>query len=160
MSTKTLITSNDPKGLKFVSLCRDAYDKAKLDDGRAQRLNENGGEFQAGLRELIARFSVSNQFASEEVASSYAYPDEYRGPKPIGEQVDILAKVFGLSPGFTSDFIEKQLPKLALPEGVDGWFAIPSLDAVAKRFFPEVTDPAERYCRAVNLLLEKLGALA
>ena len=158
MSKQTLITSSDPKGLKFTSLCRDAYDKAKLDDGRAQRLNENGGEFQAGLRELIARFSVSNQFASEEVASSYAYPDEYRGPKPIGEQVDILAKVFSLSLGFTSDFIEKVLPTLTLPEGADGWFAIPSLDAVAQRFFPEVTDPAERYCRAVNLVMEKLGA--
>lgn len=158
MSPKTLITSNDPKGLKFVSLCREAYDKAKLDDDRAQRLNENGGAFQAGLRELIARFSVSNQFASEEVASRYAYPDEYRGPKPIGEQVDILAKVFQLSLGLTSEYIGKVLPTLTLPEGADGWFAIPSLDAVAKRFFLEVTDPALRYCRAVNLVMEKLGA--
>ncbi len=153
-----LITSRDQKGLHIVGLFEAVLNKAKLDDDRAQRLIENGDELKGGLRELIAKLSVPNQFASEEVAPAYGYPAEYRGPKPIGEQVDILAKIFGLSLGYTSDFIANQMPKFELPEGAEGWFAIPSVEAVRKRFFPEVTDPAEAYCRAVMLVLEKLGA--
>jgi hypothetical protein len=49
MSKKTtLITSDDPKGQQFIALCRVAYNKAKLDDTRAQRLNEHGGDRQFG----------------------------------------------------------------------------------------------------------------
>src|SRR3989344_2679526 len=96
---KALTTSRDPKGLKFMATVEAAYNKAKLDDARAQRLNENGGEFKAGLQELIERFSVSNQFANEEVASTWTYPSEYTGPKRIEEQVDLLAKLFSLQIG-------------------------------------------------------------
>lgn len=143
----------------------DAIDKVLeevgLDNPGAQRVIEHGNEFSAGIREaaiqLIKNLSVTDQFASEEVESSYTYPKEYRGPKPIGAQVDILAKEFGLSLGYVSEFIEKTLPTMKLPQGAEGWFAIPSVDAVAKRFFPEVTDPAEKYCRAIDLVLEKLG---
>ncbi len=157
MST-ALITSRDPKGLQAVRMFEAAYDKSGLDDARAQRLNENGDELKKGLKELIERLSATNQFAREEVRSSYTYPSEYKGLKPIGVQVDILAGIFGLSLGYTSDYIEKVLPTLELPNGADGWFAIPSIDAVAKRFFTDVTDPDERYSRAVNLVIEKIAA--
>lgn len=106
---------------------------------------------------MIEKLSVSDRYANEEVKSSYTYPSEYRGPKLISEQVDILADIFKLSLGLTSEFIEKVLPTLTLPDGAEGWFAIPSVDAVAIRFFSEVTDPAERYCRAVQLVLQKIG---
>ena len=44
------------------------------------------------------------------------------------------------------------------PNGAEGWFPIPSVDALAVKYFPEVTDPSEQYCRAVQLLLDKLAA--
>ncbi|MCX6796177.1 MAG: hypothetical protein NTW06_01620 [Candidatus Falkowbacteria bacterium] len=158
MAKQTLITSRDPKGLHAVGLFEAVYNKAKLDDARAQRLNEHGGELQDGIAKLITELTTSNLYADEEVSSSYTYPKEYKGPKPISEQVDILAKLLGLSLGFTSEYIEKVLPTLELPNGAEGWFAIPSVGALAARFFPEVKDEAECYCRAVQLIHEKIAA--
>jgi hypothetical protein len=156
MTTTQLITSNDPKGQDAVAKFCAAYNKMGFNPEAAQRLNESG-KFWQGLKTLMGQHSVSNQFASEEAHSSYTYPKEYRGLKPIGEQVDIIAKAFGLSLGYTSEWIEKVLPTLTLPEGAEGWCALPSVDAVAKRHFPEVTDPVDKYCRADEFVLEKLG---
>ena len=156
MTTSPLITSNDPKGQDAVAKFCAAYNKMGFNPDSAQRLNESG-EFWQGLKALMAQHSVSNQFAGEEVPLSYTYPKEYHGVKPIGAQVDAIAKAFGLSLGYTSDWIEKVLPTLALPEGAEGWFAIPSVDAIAKRHFPQVTDTAERYCCAVLRLFDIIG---
>jgi hypothetical protein len=156
MTTTQLITSNDPKGQDAVAKFAACYNKMGFNPEAAQRLNESG-EFWQGLKTLMGKHSVSNQFAPEEVRSSYTYPKEYRGLKPIGEQVDLIAKAFGLSLGYTSEWIEKVLPTLTLPEGAEGWCALPSVDAVAKRHFPKVTDPVDKYCRAVDMILELLG---
>ncbi|HLC64011.1 MAG TPA: hypothetical protein VJK25_01500, partial [Patescibacteria group bacterium] len=45
-----------------------------------------------------------------------------------------------------------------IPEGAEGWFAIPSVDALAKKHFPEVTDPDQMYCQAVQLVHTKIAA--
>jgi hypothetical protein len=153
--SQTLITSRDPKGLHAVGLFEAVYNKSKLDDARAQRLNERGGELQDGIAKLIAELTTSNQYANEEVRSSYTYPKEYKGPKPIVDQIKAIAKIFGLDPSHAVEFV-KNLP--ALPEGAEGWFAIPSVDALAKKHFPEVTDPAQKYCQAVQLVHAKIAA--
>jgi hypothetical protein len=153
--SQTLITSRDPKGLHAVGLFEAVYNKSKLDEARAQRLNERGGELQDGIAKLIAELSVSNQYANEEVRSSYTYPKEYKGPKPIADQIKAIAKIFGLDPSQAIEFA-KNLP--ALPEGAEGWFAIPSVDALAKKHFPEVTDPVQKYCQAVQLVHAKIAA--
>ena len=153
--SQTLITSRDPKGLHAVGLFEAVYNKSKLDEARAQRLNERGGELQDGIAKLIAELSVSNQYANEEVRSSYTYPKEYKGPKLIADQIKALAKIFDLDPSHAIEFA-KNLP--ALPEGAEGWFAIPSVDALAKKHFPEVTDPAEKYCQTVQLVHTKIAA--
>lgn len=154
--SRTLITSRDPKGLHAVGLFEAAYNKSKLDDARAQRLNERGGELQNGIAKLIAELSASNQqYANEEVRSNYAYPKEYKGPKPIADQIKALAKILDLDPSQALEFA-KNLP--ALPDGAEGWFAIPSVDALAKKHFPEVTDPVEMYCQAVQLVHQKIAA--
>jgi hypothetical protein len=155
MSKEALITSRDPKGLHAVGLFEAAYNKSKLDDARAQRLNERGDEFQEGILKLISELTVSNQFANEEVRSSYTYPKEYKGPKPIADQIKALAKIFDLDPSQALEFA-KNLP--ALPEGAEGWFAIPSVDAVAKKHFPDVTDSAQKYCQAVHLVHAKIAS--
>ena len=102
-----------------------------------------------------------NQYAHEEVASSYTYPPEYKGPRPIIGQVMAIAAIFDLDPSHALEFA-RNLPALEQFVPADalkwtGWFAIPSVDALAKRFFPEVADPAERYCRAVQLLQRVFG---
>jgi len=152
--SQTLITSRDPKGLHAVGLFEAVYNKSKLDEARAQRLNEHGGELQDGIAKLIAELSVSNQYANEEVCSSYTYPKEYKGPKPINDQIKALAKIFDLNPSHALEFA-KTLPEL--PNGAEGWFAIPSVDALAAKHFPEVTDPIQKYCQAVHLVHTKIA---
>lgn len=160
MSKTTLapssVTSRDPQGLKFISIVEAQYNKARLSPEEAQRVNDT-----PGLAELTASFIVENRrinrYANEEVPSSYKYPSVYKGPKPLSQQIDVLAKIFGLSLGFTSEFVEKVLPTLTLPDGAEGWFAIPSVDALAARFFPEVKDEKERLCLASNLIHAKIG---
>src|SRR3989338_8174294 len=44
------------------------------------------------VRDLVRKYGPPNQFAGEEVASTYTYPVEYLGPKPIAEQIKLLAK--------------------------------------------------------------------
>ncbi|MBU4285160.1 hypothetical protein KKF60_02275 [Patescibacteria group bacterium] len=128
---KTLITSRDPKGLHAVGLFEAVYNKSKLDDARAQRLNERGGELQDGIAKLITELSASNQFADEEVCSNRTYPKEYKGPKPIADQIKAIAKIFNLNPSQTLEFA-KSLSEL--PDGAEGWFAIPRWQSVAKTY--------------------------
>lgn len=160
MSTKTLaplvVTARDPKGLKFMSIVEAAYNKAGLTDGadsEAQRVNDT-----PGLADHIAAWLEehrdTNKFKDEEVRVAYGYPKEYKGPKPIADQVKAIAKIFGLDSASALEYA-KSLP--ALPEGAEGWFAIPSVDALAVKHFPEVTDPAEKYCRALQLVHQKIA---
>jgi RES domain-containing protein len=57
MTTKKLITSDDPRGQQAVAVFRAAYNKAGLDDVRAQALNENRA-FAAALRRVIEESSM------------------------------------------------------------------------------------------------------
>jgi hypothetical protein len=74
--------------------------------------------------------------------------------KLIEEQVKFIAEKFGLDPTSALEFI-KTLP--ALPDGAEGWFAIPKVSSVAKKHFSAITDSAEQYCEAVKLVHSKLA---
>jgi membrane carboxypeptidase/penicillin-binding protein len=73
-----VVTSRDPKGLKFVSIVEAAYNKAGLSEKEAQRVNDT-----AGLADLISNFiaenRVTDQFKDEEVESTYGYLSGYSG---------------------------------------------------------------------------------
>ena len=156
MTTKKLITSGDPKGLDATAKWRAVYNKQQLTDGAdgsAQRLNESR-EFWKELGELIQKHSATNQYESEVVSSNYTYPKEYKGPKPIAEQVKAIATMFGLDPTQALEFA-KNLP--TLPEGAEGWFAIPKVSVVATKQFPAITDKAKQYCESVQLVLALLA---
>ncbi len=144
------VTTRDPKGRKFISIVETAYNKANLSNEEAQHVNDT-----PGLAEHIAHFISknrnNNRFEDEEVHSSMRYPKEYKGPKPINTQIEALAAIFDLDPASALQYT-KELPKL--PHGAEGWFAVPSIDAL----FPEVSDPAEKYCRAIQLVLDKIAA--
>lgn len=92
-----------------------------------------------------------------QVELAESYPIEYRGPRLIREQVNRLAALLRLPPNETLRFIDETLPRFTLPKLAEGWFAFPSVDAVAVRHFSGVKDPAERYCRAVRFMIDCLS---
>ncbi|MEK7139507.1 MAG: hypothetical protein AAB817_02300, partial [Patescibacteria group bacterium] len=147
--------SRDPKGLKFMSIVEAAYNKAGLTEEEAQRVNDTPG-LAEHVASFIAKSRQPNQFEGEEVRSSYDYPPEYKGPRLIAEQIAAIAKIFGLDPAQALE-CAKKLPQR--PEGAEGYFAFPSVDALAEKYFPEVTDPAEKYCRAIQLIHQKIAEL-
>ena len=126
MPKATLITSDHKKGRQATDLFRAAYDSMKLEDDQAQCLNERGGEFQDGIRELITTLSVSGQFADEEVRSSYDYPSGHK-PKGIVEQTNRLRDLWS-GVGYVNQDLLTRIEKgeVKLPEGAEGWFAVPN----------------------------------
>ena len=99
-----------------------------LDKDGIQKLIENGDEFQARIITGIKELSVSNQFADEEVQSSYAYPKGYK-VKGITEQTNILRQLF---PGI--GFADEKLAEQPLPPNAEGWFAIPKWQTLAPTY--------------------------
>lgn len=130
MVKKTLapsVTHRDNKGRKFISIVEAAYDKAGLSDEEAQRINET-----PGLADLVGDFITrnrhQNQFANEEINSNYTYPESYN-VRPIAEQVARLKELF---PELNGANLE--IAKGELPEGAEGWFAIPRWDKLGKGY--------------------------
>lgn len=128
MSTTTLTTSRDPKGLKFMATVEAVYNKAGLDDERAQRLNESP-EFVSDLRQLVEQYSATNQFADEEIQSSYGYLSGYTTPKPVADQVKLLREFF---PDLGT--VDESVAMRELPAGCEGCFAIPRWEKIAPTY--------------------------
>lgn len=174
MSKKTLapsrtVTTRDPKGLKFMSIPEAAYNKAALTEEEAQRVNDA-----AGLSDLVKNFIAENRnpdkFKDEEARSTYRYPSEYKGPKPLEKQIKALAALFGLDPTPALEYATNLPP---LPEGAEGWFAVLAPQFLAnqtedylrsllgvgpKEAPPSLQDPAEQYCQAIQLVHTKIVA--
>ncbi len=110
----------------------DAVRKALKPLGKeaAQCVHMRGNELAAGIAKLIAELSVSDQYADEEVETSYNYPPQYR-VKPLAEQIETLAKLFNLD-GTKAYAYASNLP--VLPEGAEGWFAVPRFEAVGNTY--------------------------
>jgi hypothetical protein len=124
--SQTLITSTDPQGIRATALFHAKYNKTRLDKDRAQRLNESG-EFWASLEELIRQHSATNQYASEEVASSYTYLPGY-APKPLEAQIAKLRATWPkLNPGKALIELERQ----PLASGAEALFAFARFQALA-----------------------------
>lgn len=140
---------------------RKVVDAMGLDKEAAQCVITHGDEFAVvvgdAVRAAVQRLSVPQDFTTEQVASSWVYPPEYKGPVAIREQIDGLVQAFGLSGAEALRFAEAVLPTLVLPEGAEGWFAIPKVEGLARLHFPSIMDPAARYCAAVRLTLGKIA---
>ena len=129
----TLITTaTDGQKKQVKRFAEDAVDRAiaegLLDKDSIQRLIEKGDEFQADLIASVKNHSVNNQFANEEVESSYGYLSGYN-PKGITEQTNILRQ---LIPGI--GFADEKITQQPLPANAEGWFAIPRWQSVAKTY--------------------------
>ena len=144
MLNKTLapsVTQRDKKGLKFMSIVGDAYDKANLFEEEAQCVNEASGLGNL-ISEFIKKHRYINQFANEETASDYTYSEGCE-ILSIEEQIRKIAEIFGLN---STEALEYVKNLLELPEGAEGWFAISRWDKVGTT-----------YNRAVEIVLAKLG---
>lgn len=95
--------------------------------------------------------AAEEDYADEEVPSKYTYPKEYLGPKPIMQQILKISKIFDIHSLNASQYVES-LPQI--PKEAEGWFAIPTVNAIAKKHFPYIDDENEKYCRAVRLVHE------
>ena len=123
MSKKALapsVTVRDAKGLKFISIVEAAYNKAGLSEEEAQRVNEA-----SGLANLVGNFIAENRRQGQ-----FTYPKEYRRFS-IQDQIYGIEKLFGLDSTNARSFI-KHLPEL--PEGAEGWFAIPRWEKIAPTY--------------------------
>src|SRR3989344_3454395 len=132
MSETLITTVTDGQKKQVKRFAEDAVDRAiaegLLDKDGIQKLIENCDEFQARIVTGIKELSVSNQFANEEVQSSYAYPkgDKVKG---ITEQTNILRQLF---PGI--GFADEKLAEQPLPPNAEGWFAIPKWQTLAPTY--------------------------
>lgn len=126
----TAITAGQQK--QYKRFVEDAADKALaevgLDKDGIQKLIGNGDEFQVDIIASIKKYSISNEFADEEVKSSYTYPKHYK-VKGITEQTNILRQ---LIPGI--GFADEKIVDQSLPANAEGWFAIPKWQSVAKTY--------------------------
>lgn len=132
MTTQSITSITDGQRKQYKRFVEDAADKALaeagLDKDGLQKLIENGDEFQLRIVTGIRELSVSNQFADEEVQSSYAYPKGYK-VKGITEQTNILRQLF---PGI--GFADEKIAEQPLPPNAEGWFAIPKWQTMAATY--------------------------
>ena len=132
MTTQSITSITDGQKKQYLRFVEDAALRAlketALDRAALQKLIENGDEFQARIVTGIKELSVGNQFADEEVESSYAYPNGYK-VKGITEQINILRQLF---PGI-GNALEKiaEQPPLS---NAEGWFAIPKWEKFAPTY--------------------------
>ncbi|MCX6723868.1 MAG: hypothetical protein NT155_01680 [Candidatus Staskawiczbacteria bacterium] len=144
-----------------MSIVTAAYDKAGLSDGtegEAQRINDT-----PGLSEHIATWieehrAPQSKYAGKKVRPAYDYPREYKGPKSMQQQAEVMLRHFpGFDPEPAFRYYRDVQQKIALPNWVEGAFLVPWEDALSRKYFPEVKDPAEMYCRALQLIFQKIA---
>ena len=139
MTTQSITSITDGQKKQYLRFVEDAGDKAlaevQLDKDGLQKLIENGDEFQSRIMTAIRELSVSNQFADEEVSSSYTYPNGYK-VKGIAEQVATLRQLF---PELKDATFDESIATRPLPPNAEGWFAIPRWEKLGSSY-GEVVD--------------------
>lgn len=153
--SNTAVTNRDPKGRKFMDIVAAAYDKAGLSDGpkgEAQRINN---AYLGKLSDLITNFIEKCRFredyANEEVESTYSYLSGYTKPADLNAQCNQLRILFpGI--GFANPDLQMRIKEgvVKLPPEAEGWFAIPNW-----RKRPEVF--GNTYSEAVLKILDTIN---
>ncbi len=132
VTSEATTPATDGQKKQIVRMFQDAVpfmvDRADLSHEGAQRAIDRGDgmldEYRDAVRAILLRHGTPNEFADEEVGSNYGYPSGY-AVKPIREQIQTLAETLRLDPTRAFEYAEKVLPTLALPDGAEGWFAVP-----------------------------------
>jgi hypothetical protein len=158
MPTLTLVPATEGQLKQITRVGQDAVEKIVkefgLDKDGAQRVHSHGDDFAEVLRvatiTALKDLSVSDKYKSEEVPSRYGYHSGYRRPKGLTGQCNKLRELLpGL--GFANlDLLGKiQAGEVSLPEGAEGWFAIPNWMANPEIF-------GATYSQAVQKILDTL----
>jgi hypothetical protein len=163
------ITSDVTAGQKkqYDRFVVDAADKAliaaSINRDGLQQLLERGGEFQEHIIRGVKEYSRNDQFTTEQVASNYGYPTGFR-PGDLDDQIEELNKLFP-DLGRPNLGLLKQIKegKMNLPDGADGWFAIPHWSKVAKSYSEAVEKVCDLLIKAHNgkfnkFLTDQLGS--
>lgn len=130
----------------------------RVDRQSAQAVLDSGHKFTANIADLIAkeieRRTASDRYKDEEAPSERVYPPGYR-ILPIEAQVTELRKHFP-----QLGFCHEKIARRPLPEGAEGWFAIPRWEVLA----PNYNEAAELMLRTLgskrrvhNRIAERLG---
>jgi hypothetical protein len=80
------------------------------------------------VTEIVQSHTISSKYEEEEVGSDRSYPSTY-SVRPVEAQVTELRKGF---PALGA--CQEKLGRLPLPQGAEGWFAIPRWEAVAPTY--------------------------
>lgn len=124
----------------------EAYKTAieQLDRQSAQVVLDSGDrvrwEVAQSVVEIVERHTASDKYKDEQVSSARTYPPTYR-VRPVEAQVTELRKLFP-SLGACNEKIGRR----PLPDGAEGWFAIPRWQALAPT-----------YNEAVEMLVEVIA---
>jgi hypothetical protein len=121
--------------LRFVGDALEAaLEEVEMDGAALERLLGKKKELQACFVSAIRELSVNEQYADEEVASDYGYLSGY-SPKPLAGQIATLKTLFPELKGANEELLAKiERDEVALPDGAEGWFAIPRWQSVAKTY--------------------------
>jgi len=95
MTTQPLITSDHPKGRQATDLFRAVYNRAELDEERAQALNERGGDFQTYIMAGIKRFTAkapNYDLARTILGKDFISPEEIATARGLTYTDEQLAK--------------------------------------------------------------------
>ncbi|OHA08289.1 MAG: hypothetical protein A3A44_02385 [Candidatus Sungbacteria bacterium RIFCSPLOWO2_01_FULL_60_25] len=110
-----------------------AFDKIAADQDGWQRVLERGDEVKEAIAEIVVaktrELSVTNQFADEEVKSSYGYLSGYTKPKSITGQTNRLRE---LLPGI--GYADEVIAAHPLTPGAEGHVAIPRWEKIAPTY--------------------------
>ncbi len=126
------ITSGQKRQIKgFGEIAFEAVlDELGLSKEAAQRIVKNGKHCQELLKEhfrsMLTELASPQEFADEEVESSYGYLSGYRNPRSVTEQANWLRELF---PGI--GYANEALANLPVPKGAEGKFVIPRWQKVA-----------------------------
>lgn len=160
MTTLSITPGRENQYKRFIEqVAERALDQLGLDADGIHRLIEHGDEFQSSITEKIRELSVSNQYFDEEIGSNYGYPKEYK-LKPLQTQIETLRdhfSQFSLKCKNWNDAWEGSL----LPNGSEGWFAIPQWEKIApsyERAVEMVLDAIASTRKVYNCCKEMLGS--
>jgi hypothetical protein len=133
----------------LLNMFGNVIDAQSLTKDEAQVIITHGNQLKEDL------FKTTRDFVQRALWQGNNYPKDYRR-KPVERQVNILASVFDLSTDETMKFVTERLPNIKLPRHAEGWFAIPSIEAVAKKHFPQVTGDIDQYRECIRFVCKKV----
>ena len=131
-----------------------AIKRVNPDKAGTQRLIGSGDEVGKELNEfmidLVRRYATTDQFAEEEVESKYGYLSGYEKPIGVTEQCNQLRAIFP-GVGYPNQDLLSRIEKgeAELPEGAEGWFAIPN-------WMKHATIFGSTYSQAVQTVLDAI----